>query len=322
MVPQSTDQPARTALLAGQSQRDYDCQYDLANWQSPVYVSETPALTLNRLHMLKNLSQIEGRALRARDGTLGEVKDFFFDDRVWEIRYLVVETGAWLNSRRVLISPDALRPTESEPDVFPVELTMDEVRNSPELGADNPVAHRDEAALRSYYGWPSYWEAFAGIAAPIINTLGPGSLAMPDTVAASPADPHLRSANRIRGCDIKASDGSIGHVDDFLTDQNGWRLRYLVIDTGHWLPGRKVLVAPSWIRGVNWDGRTLEIGMTRASIEASPPYDSAASWNQEYIDRLHDYYGLPVVADASSAVPATDDPARTDGDATVSKEIS
>jgi uncharacterized protein YrrD len=259
--------------------------------------------------MLQNLKQIEGRALQARDGTLGEVKDFYFDDAQWHIRYLVVETGAWLNSRRVLISPDVVRASESDRDVFPVDLTMEQVRNSPEFEGNNPVAHEEETALRSYYGWPFYWDAFTSVAAPIINTLGPGYI-LPSQPAAPVADPHLRSANQMIGCHIEATDGEIGHVEDFLIDERGWRMRYLVIDTGNWLPGRKVIVAPSWIRDVRWDDRAVTLGLTRQSIESSPPYKATASWNREYLERLHDYYGLPRPADLAEESAASNADAR------------
>jgi uncharacterized protein YrrD len=256
--------------------------------------------------MLQNLKQIEGRAIQARDGTLGEVKDFYFDDAHWHIRYLVVETGAWLNSRRVLISPDVIRATASDRDVIPVDLTTEQVRNSPEVNADNPVARDQEAALRTYYGWPSYWDTFASVAAPIINTLGPGYI--PPAVPTVPAgDPHLRSANQMIGCHIEATDGEIGHVEDFLIDENGWRMRYLVIDTGNWLPGRKVIVAPNWIGGVRWEDRAVTLGLTRQSIESSPPYKATASWNRDYVERLHDYYGLPRPADLQAG-PVPSDP--------------
>jgi len=242
--------------------------------------------------MLQNLKQIEGRALQARDGTVGEVKDFYFDDAQWHIRYLVVETSAWLNSRRVLISPDVIRMTASDPDVIPVDLTMEQVRNSPELNVNHPVAHEQEAALRTYYGWPAYWDAFASFAAPLINTLGPGYIP-PAAQTAPQGDPHLRSANQMVGWRIEATDESIGHVEDFLINETGWRMRYLVIDTGNWLPGRKVIVAPGWIRNVRWEDRALSLGLSRRSIEASPHYEAKASWNKEYVERLHDYYGVP-----------------------------
>jgi len=249
--------------------------------------------------MLQNLKHIEGRALRARDGALGEVKDFYFDDAHWHIRYLVVETGAWLNSRRVLISPDAVKYSPDEPDVFPVDLTMEQVRNSPEVYADNPVAHEQEAALRMYYGWPTYWDAFASVAGPIVNTLGPGYVPPPPPPMPA-GDPHLRSANEMIGSHLTATDGSIGHVEDFLIDENGWRLRYLVVDTGNWLPGRKVIVAPNWIREVSWEEHTVTVGLTRAQIKTSPPYKASASWNKEYLERLHEYYGLPQPAEGEA----------------------
>lgn len=249
--------------------------------------------------MLQNLKHIEGRALQARDGTLGEVKDFYFDDAHWHVRYLAVETGAWLNSRRVLISTDAVHAMQDNPDVLGVDLTMEQVRESPELNADHPVAHEQEAALRNYYGWPAYWNAFASVAGPIINTLGPGFMPTAAPVGKT-NDPHLRSANQLIGCQIEATDGSIGHVEDFLIDEKGWRMRYLVIDTGHWLPGRKVIVAPSWVRDVSWDKQTVSIGLTQESVKASPTYEASASWNREYVERLHDYYGLPRPADSDT----------------------
>lgn len=243
--------------------------------------------------MLKNLKQIKGRALRASDGTLGEVKDFYFDDVHWHIRYLVVETGAWLNSRRVLISTDAIGRMQPDPDVFSVDLTMEQVRKSPELDANNRVADQQETSLRTYYGWPSYWDAFANVAAPIINTLGPGTFPTNTPVVPAGRDPHLRSANEMIGWDIEATDGTIGHVDDFLVNEKGWTMRYLVIDTTTWLPGGEVIVAPSWIRTVSWEKRSVALGLTRESVKASPPYESSASWNREYMERLHDYYGFP-----------------------------
>ena len=260
--------------------------------------------------MLQNLKHIEGRALQARDGTLGEVKDFYFDDAHWHVRYLVVETGAWLDSRRVLISTDVVPPLQTNPDVLSVDLTMEQVRESPELSPDSPVAHEKEAALRKYYGWPAYWNAFTRVAGPIINTLGPGF--MPTTAPVEKArDPHLRSANQLVGCQIEATDGPIGHVEDFLVDEKG-RMRYLVIDTGQWLPGRKVIVAPSWIRDVSWDQKTVSIGLTQESVKASPAYEASASWNNEYLERLHDYSGLPRPADLDAEASVSANEVRID----------
>ena len=70
-------------------------------------------------------------------------------------------------------------------------------------------------------------------------------------------DVHLRSANKVTGYRIGATDGDIGHVEDFIIDDETWEIRYMVVDTQNWWPGKKVLVAPQWI------GRMLSTGSTR-----------------------------------------------------------
>src|SRR5688572_14442041 len=167
--------------------------------------------------MVRNLKQIEGRALKARDGILGEVRDVYFDDRDWHVRYLVVQTGTWLHRRKVLISPEAFCGLDWGLQVFPVNLTTEQVRNSPGIDTDKPVTRQHEEALRQYYGWPPYWGpifADGGLAAPILaptaaaNTSAPGLT--DGNAPLRKGDPHLRSANDTRGYHIEASDGPIG----------------------------------------------------------------------------------------------------------------
>lgn len=262
--------------------------------------------------MLRNTKQMEGRALRARDGVIGEVKDFYFDDHHWHVRYLVVETGAWLKKRKVLISPDAIGAMDWGLQVFPVDLTMDQVRNSPSIDTDKPVSRQHEETLRQYYGWPPYWGAvFAegGIATPTLtptpaaNTSEPG-LTDGDAPLRPKGNPYLRSAKDTTNYHIAASDGKIGHLEDFLIDDDAWRIRYLVIDTRNWLPGKKVIVAPGWIREVNWETRTVYVDLTRDAIKASPPFEASIPWNPAYAAELHDYYGRPRYSDWDQDITA------------------
>ena len=60
-------------------------------------------------------------------------------------------------------------------------------------------------------------------------------------------DPHLRSSRAVTGYHIQATDGDLGHVEDFIVDDHSWTIRYMVLDTTNWWPGKKVLVAPDWI---------------------------------------------------------------------------
>jgi hypothetical protein len=107
------------------------------------------------------------------------------------------------------------------------------------------------------------------------------------------SDPHLRSTREVIGYHIQARDGEIGHVDDLIVDDELWYLRYLVIDTRNWLPGRKVLVAPAWAEQVSWIERKVYIDLKRETIKNSPEFDPSMPVNREYEVQLYDYYGRP-----------------------------
>ena len=248
--------------------------------------------------LLRNARQLEGHALHARDGVIGQVKDFHFDDHHWNIRYCVVETGQWLQRRRVLISPVVMGSYDAALQVFPVDLTIEQVRTSPEIDTEKPVTRQHEEALQRHYGWPAYWESVfgaGGLAAPILTPVPATSTAEPGVtdVERPPTprgDPFLRSVNDTIGYHIAASDGAIGHADDFLIDDEQWRVRYLVVDTRNWWPGRKVIVAPAWIFEVNWKEARVLVNLTRDMIRNSPPYEPTMTWSKDYAAALHEHY--------------------------------
>ncbi|MBK9166200.1 MAG: PRC-barrel domain-containing protein [Bryobacterales bacterium] len=106
-------------------------------------------------------------------------------------------------------------------------------------------------------------------------------------------DPHLRSVREVSGYRIRAADGEIGRVADFIVDTDGWAIRYLVVDTRNWLPGRKVLVAPRWVQSIDWGDRLVHVRLHREDIKNSPEFDPNEPVNREYEARLYDYYGRP-----------------------------
>lgn len=246
--------------------------------------------------LLRNAKQLERHALRARDGEIGKVKDFYFDDHNWHLRYCVVDTGTWLQGRKVLISPVVMHPYDQVLKVFPVDLTIEQVRSSPDIDTDKPVSRQQEEALRQHYGWPGYWAApFGDAGIPPITPPAPASRTEPGPTSGnlrpgSPGDPYLRSVNDTIGYHIEAIDGAIGHVEDFLIDDEDWRIRYLVIDTRNWWPGRKVIVAPSWIKDVSWEKSRVVLDLTRDTIKASPPYEPTMPWSEDYAAGLHAHY--------------------------------
>lgn len=237
------------------------------------------------LHHLKNL---QGYALRASDGDIGTVKDFYFDDERWAVRYLVVETGTWLASRKVLISPVSLGTPNDADRVLPVSITREQVRMSPDIDTDKPVSRQHEADYLDYYGYPAYWDgvglwgagAVPGMMLPEVDVVPPplGSIERKAIQAEQRAlhandDPHLRSCKATTGYHIKAQDQEIGHVQGWIVDDESWALRYLVVDTSNWWTGKSVLIAPAWIRDVSWAEALVSVDLTSQAIKASPPFE-------------------------------------------------
>lgn len=251
--------------------------------------------------MLWSFDELKGYALRATDGTLGSVHDLLFDDQHWTARWLVVDT-AWLFGRRVLIAPQALGHPDGVAREFPVNLTQDQIKNAPDVDADRPVNRQHETDLYGYYGYGPYWTS--GDNAMIGGVAGvtlPPHMPITEEAASRAAgadyiqegDPHLRSAREVTGYHIRGTDDSVGSVADFLIDEEGWVIRYLIVDTGHWLPGRKVLIAPSWVSEVNWETQEVQVTLTRAEIEASPEYLPDAVLDRVYEEQLHRHYQKP-----------------------------
>jgi hypothetical protein len=250
--------------------------------------------------MLRSLIDLTGYTIRARDGDIGSVSDFLFDDERWVVRYLVAETGSIFTRRHALISPISFREADWPSQRFHLALTKDEVNNSPEIDHHRPVSRQRERELHGYYGYSLYW-GYPGLwgMAGYPGTLAPRphvNPAVPQPAQKSDQgndDVHLRSANELHNYDIAGVDDSIGHVEDFVVDDASWALRFIVVDTSNWWFGKKVLIAPEWATRLSWDSKTMHLDMTRRQIENSPTWDPKQPINRAYEERLYDYYGRP-----------------------------
>jgi hypothetical protein len=133
------------------------------------------------------------------------------------------------------------------------------------------------------------------MSAPVVSPVVFEATGPNESVPAEPPDedPHLRSTRSAEGCDIAALDGAIGHVEDYITDDESWILRFIVVDTRNWLPGRKVLITPHWIRSVEWGQARVIVDLSREAIKGSPEFDPAQPVSVDYGGKLHDYYGRP-----------------------------
>jgi uncharacterized protein YrrD len=243
--------------------------------------------------MLSNAKTLTGYKLDSLDGEIGKVKKFYFDDRHWTIRYLVADTGDWLAGRQVLISPYALAAVSSDEQHVAVDLTKKQIEDSPSLDSDKPVSRQFEELYNGCYGWPTYWSGpYAwGVHRSIVRDREKWQDALPGEKA---WDSHLRSTHEVSGYHIQATDGEVGHVEDFIIDDQTWAIRYLVIDTRNWWPGKKVLISPQWIERVSWGESKVFVHPSRETIKRSPEYTEEFLLTREYESELHRYYNHPV----------------------------
>lgn len=242
--------------------------------------------------MLRSARSLRDYHIRATDGNVGRVKDFLFDGREWIVRYVVVDTSEWLPGRTVLLVPSILGLPSAEGRILPVELTREQVRSSPDIDAEKPVSRQSEFDLFEYYGWSPYWGAGRGGFTPHVVT--PAESDETDRAAISRAEnPDLRSMREVAGYSILATDGKIGHAEDFIVDDEDWIVRYLVVDTRKWLSGKRVLVSPEWVREIVWRERTVSLELSMEEIRDSPPYDPGQPVNRQDEVHLYDYYGRP-----------------------------
>jgi sporulation protein YlmC with PRC-barrel domain len=224
--------------------------------------------------MLWSVKQLYGCSILATGGQIGKVDDFYFDDDDWRIRYLVVDIGKWLSGQQVLVSPAALGQPNWAADILPVTLTQEQVKNSPDIDQDRPVSRQPKI---------DYWPGLEI----------PARLEVADQDEAHKPDPHLRSTKKVVGYHIQARDGEIGHVEDFIVDDETWIIRYLVVNTRNLLPGKRVLLAPRWVDRVSWLGSNVFVDLPRASIKDKPEYGLLALANRVSQQHALEYHGWP-----------------------------
>ena len=242
--------------------------------------------------MLRKAKTLKGYKLAGLDGDLGKVQEFYFDDLHWTVRYLIAATGNWLTGRQVLISPYALLPVNIEEQSIGVNLTKKQIEDSPSLYSDKPVSRQFEEAYYGYFGWPMYWSGpyVWGSSHHPVPDCEKWEKSLKGTIS---KDYHLRSTQDVGGHHIQATDGEIGHVEDFIIDDKTWAIRYLVIDTQNWWPGKKVLVSPKWIERVSWSESKVFVNLFREAIKRSPEYTDEYVVTRDYEAGLHRHYNRP-----------------------------
>lgn len=239
--------------------------------------------------MLYRAKTLENYKLKGKDGEIGKAKEFYFDDNYWTIRYLVADTGNWLVGRQVLISPYSLIGISDEEENIVVSLTEKQIEECPLLDSDKPVSRQFEESYFDYFKLPAYWNGrYMWGAWPYI--MREEQVRLEGKEEEKSWDPNLRSTKSVTDYRIEATDGEIGHVEDFIIDDETWAIRYLVIDTKNWWGGKKVLISPQWIDRISWDDSKVFVNLTKESIKQSPEYSEDSLLTRDYEDHLHKHY--------------------------------
>jgi hypothetical protein len=231
--------------------------------------------------MLQSIQQLYGDRLGASDGEIGRVKDFYFDDQHWVVRYVVADTGSWLSGRQVLLSPHAFGHLNRAGTLLFVNLTRQQIEDSPSIESHKPVSRQYEEEYHRYYGWPYYWqgERLWGLSGfPVLEQAAqpfPTEQARATDRSPDGGDARLQSTHAVHGYHLQASDGTIGHICDFLMDDQNWAIGELVIKTGHRFSGREVRIPTNKVQRISYEKSTVSVNLTSAAVEQSPAHPPA-----------------------------------------------
>lgn len=229
--------------------------------------------------MKRNIKSLIDFSMRATDGDIGTVKDFYFEDNSWVIRYLIIETGNWLNGRKVLISPEAHLTPDWENKVFPISFSKEQIKSSPSIDTELPVYRQQEIKLYDHYSLGDYWRG-GFVAGGMPLPMDEAMMKQDDEISKriTGDDLHLRSIEKITGYSVKATDGTVGTIKDFIIDDANWNINFIVVDTGHWFSGKDVMLSPKTVKEIKWDVSEIIVDINVSQVKECPEYDQSELW--------------------------------------------
>ena len=227
--------------------------------------------------MLWNVSTITNYEIEAADGSIGTLSDVLCDDATWKIRWLVADTGAFLPGRKFLLPPSIVTSLDRALGKVLIKLTRAEVEGSPPVTIDEPVSRQMETRMYVHYGWDPYWD----------NSTERMDAPNPDNGGS-----HLRSLDVLRGYKIHATDCVLSHASDFLLNDEDWSIRYIVADTGNWLPGQKVLISPQSVTSIAWADHEIRLSISQEKVRNAPAYSPSMTVDGKFEEKFLTYYGI------------------------------
>jgi sporulation protein YlmC with PRC-barrel domain len=229
---------------------------------------------IERWNMFRSLDSLLEYKIQALDGETGNVNDFYFDGSEWFVRYLVVDTGPWILGRRVLITNMVIGEPDWDTQSFPVNLTKEEIRNSPDIDTQLPVSRQEEIRLEQHYHWPIYHHfplTGGGIAYPAFI---PGTKEEDKIKTIQEHELDLRRIREVKGYQVQGRDGKLGVLEDCIVDDQTWEISYLLVNTGEWQDGKRVIISPRfWVKEISYHDQQIQTMLLQQHILDSPAFD-------------------------------------------------
>jgi hypothetical protein len=252
--------------------------------------------------MFTSLRDLLDFSVRSVDGEIGQVADFYFDDLSWMLRYLVVKPGGTFAVKRYLLSPVSLGEPDLSARVLPALMTNEKIGNSPHLPDEGVISRQHEELLHSYFNWPAYWDPATPSDQMVAGTAAYPAADMMSDVASQreqqdaegdsgTGENHLRSLKEVLGYEIYARGRrAAGQVVDFIANDEDWRILYVVADVGGLLPGKRVLLSPSWVQKIEWLDSEMWVDLAGETIRESPEFNQAMTIDRTYEEQLYQHY--------------------------------
>lgn len=246
-----------------------------------------------KLHLFKTT---RGHEITSQGKGCGKLKDLYFEDGNWVVRYLVADTKEGiLKSDHRLISTVFVKPGASlEDETIPVDLTPEQIDGAPSWERDKPISRQYELKYFDYYQLQPYWFG-TGLWG---TGLYPSDIRKTQKAAAENAEvttsqPTLRSADEVIGYSINSNVDdrwAFGSIDDLIFDSLNWKVRYFVVDTRKFLPSKSVLIDPEWISSINWIKGEASVNVSKDQIKSAPAYDGAKIPSKSYQVELYRHF--------------------------------
>ncbi len=249
--------------------------------------------------MLLRTSRLEQSHLRARDGRIGKITTFLFDEEQWVLRYIVAKHGFAFFGRRVLISPMSVTGALRDGEAITVGLTRKQVKNAPAADLAQPISRKKEAQFLRYYRVPVYWGG-AGLWGGALTPVEAGSLASapgleaeypPEADAETRDESHLRSTREVAGYRVCAPENEVGQITDFVIEDTTWAVRYLRVETDEGVGGGTLFISPHWVREISWIERRVSIDTPLEQLRDVPRVGEGGAPTRDEEERLHEFFG-------------------------------